>query len=135
MSSSMEYEERRKRDMIQAQEIVDKINGDPRPYVKYKESRPITDLKHMIDSSTEKYGDHTAFHQKMVKGGSYEQITYRQMLEMVNGLGTALIEAGMKGKRIAVIGDNCYQWAVSYLALALIHIRRCRRSTLVRTWW
>lgn len=116
MLSNQEYKDLKAQDMAQAENIVAQIQADPRPYVKYKESRPITDLKQMIESSTELYGDNTVFHQKMEKGGAYEQITYKEMLGMVNGLGTALIEAGMKGKRIAVIGDNCYQWAVSYLA-------------------
>ena len=32
-------------------------------------------------------------------------------------MGTALLNRGLKDKRIAVMGRNCYQWAVSYLAL------------------
>lgn len=28
-----------------------------------------------------------------------------------------MINAGLKNKRIAVIGENCYQWATSYLAV------------------
>ena len=31
----------------------------------------------------------------------------------INGLGTALMMHGLSGKRIAVIGENCYQWATS----------------------
>lgn len=92
------------------------IEADQRQYVKYKESRPITDIKHMIETSAELYGDNTAFMQKDRNDSPYRKITYREMLEDVNDLGTALIAKGLKGKRIAVIGENCYQWAVSYLA-------------------
>ena len=92
------------------------IEADQRQYVKYKESRPITDIKHMIETSAELYGDNTAFMQKDRNDSPYRKITYREMLEDVNGLGTSLIAKGLKGKRIAVIGENCYQWAVSYLA-------------------
>ena len=35
----------------------------------------------------------------------------------MNSLGTALIEMGLKGKRIAVIGENRYEWEVAYLAI------------------
>ena len=92
------------------------IEADQRQYVKYKESRPITDIKHMIETSAELYGDNTAFMQKDRNDSPYRKITYREMLEDVNDLGTALIAKGLKGERIAVIGENCYQWAVSYLA-------------------
>ena len=99
-----------------AEGLVAGIEADQRPYVKYKESRPITDIKHMIETSAELYGDNTAFMQKDRNDSPYRKITYREMLEDVNGLGTSLIAKGLKGKRIAVIGENCYQWAVSYLA-------------------
>ena len=99
-----------------AEGLVAGIEADQRQYVKYKESRPITDIKHMIETSAELYGDNTAFMQKDRNDSPYRKITYREMLEDVNGLGTSLIAKGLKGKRIAVIGENCYQWAVSYLA-------------------
>lgn len=31
--------------------------------------------------------------------------------------GTAFIKIGLKGKRIAVIGENRYEWGLSYLAI------------------
>ena len=99
-----------------AEGLVAGIEADQRQYVKYKESRPITDIKHMIETSAELYGDNTAFMQKDRNDSPYRKITYSEMLEDVNDLRTALIAKGLKGKRIAVIGENCYQWAVSYLA-------------------
>ena len=99
-----------------AEGLVAGIEADQRQYVKYKDSRPITDIKHMIETSAELYGDNTAFMQKDRNDSPYRKITYREMLEDVNDLRTALIAKGLKGKRIAVIGENCYQWAVSYLA-------------------
>ena len=39
------------------------------------------------------------------------------MLLDMNGLGTALITGGLKGKRIGVIGENSYMWAITYLAV------------------
>lgn len=116
MLSQEEYKAMKAEDMKAAEDIVAQINASTNPAVKYKDSRPIMDIKHMIESSAALYGDHAAFYQKEEKGGEYSKITYSEMLDMVNGLGTALIAAGMQGKRIAVIGDNCCQWAISYLA-------------------
>ena len=99
-----------------AQNIVDQINNDPREFVKYRESRPVTDIKQMLESSVELYADKVAFMQKDSNSQPYRNITYKEALEDVNGLGTSLIAKGLKGKKIAVIGENCYQWATSYLA-------------------
>ena len=101
-----------------AEATVEKVNSDKRPYVKCKKSRPVTDLKNMLETSAELYGDNIAFLQKFEKNEPYTEIKYRQVLEDVNALGTSLIARGMKDKKIAVIGENCYQWAVSYLAAA-----------------
>ncbi|MGI6669843.1 MAG: AMP-binding protein [Acetivibrionales bacterium] len=35
----------------------------------------------------------------------------------VDALGTALINIGLKGGRVAIIGENRYEWAVSYMAV------------------
>ncbi len=117
MLNEGEYLAMKARDTNVAEDIVSQIKSSTNPAVKYKDSRPITDLKHMIETSTRKYSDHIAFYQKFKRDGEYEKITYQEMLNMVNGLGTALIDAGMKGKRIGIIGDNSSQWAVSYLAV------------------
>ena len=101
-----------------AEETVEKVNSDSRPYVKCKKSRPVTDLKNMLETSAELYSDNIAFLQKFDKNEPFTPIKYHQVLNDVNALGTALIALGMKGGRIAVIGENCYQWAISYLAAA-----------------
>ena len=99
-----------------AQEIADLVNNDPRPAVKYKESRPITDIRDMILSSTALYPDNVAFYEKEKKGAPYSKTTYREMTEKMNALGTALVDLGLKDKRIAIIGANSSRWALSYLA-------------------
>ncbi len=53
---------------------------------------------------------------KVEKDQPYSSITYKQALADVNGLGTALINRGLKNKRIGIIGETCYQWESSYLA-------------------
>lgn len=117
MMNKEDYKAMKQRDMDIALERVRNIENSTDPTVKYKDSRPIMDIKHMIESSTELYGDHTAFMMKFEKGGVYTHITYKEALADINGLGTALIAHELKDKRIAVVGENCYQWAISYLAV------------------
>lgn len=113
----MDYKSRRNIDMSHAQSVADGLNNSTDKYVVYKESRPIADLKHMLETSVDLYGDNTAFIQKFAKNEPYKSITYKEAFDAINSLGTALIDRGLKGKRIAVIGENCYQWATSYLAV------------------
>ena len=112
----MDYKELKASEMKRAEAVVEALNTSSDPYVVYKTSRPITDLKHMLNTSVDLYGDNVAFRQRFEKDKPFREITYREALDTVNGLGTALIAHGLKGKRISVIGENCYQWATSYLA-------------------
>ena len=110
-------DDKRKKALQWAEEIVSYVDNDPRPVVKCKESRAITDLKDLLVSSAELYGDNIAYLQKWDPKGEFQETTYRQALEDVNGLGTALLARGLGGKRVAVIGENCYQWCSTYLAV------------------
>ena len=76
-----------------------------------------TDLKDMLNKSGEKYGDRPAYLFRTDKPGKLREITHREFREQITQLGTKLIDMGLKDKRIAVIGENCYEWAVSYLAV------------------
>ena len=76
-----------------------------------------TDIKDMLNKSGEKYGDRPAYLFRTDKPGKLREITHREFREQITQLGTKLIDMGLKDKRIAVIGENCYEWAVSYLAV------------------
>ena len=110
------YKKMKQADMDYAIKRANELNTSKDPRVMYKNSRPIMDIKHMLETSVELFPDNIAFMDKEVKGGPYINITYKEVLEKVNGLGTALIAHGLKGKKIAVIGENSYRWGISYLA-------------------
>ena len=75
-------------------------------------------LKEMIQNSAEKFADETAFFRDGKGLEDATKITYKEFYHEINSLGTALVEMGLKGKRIAVIGENRYEWELSYLAVA-----------------
>ena len=75
------------------------------------------DLKEMLVKSGEKYGDRPAYLFRTEEPGKLREITHREFRNQINQLGTKLIDMGLKDKRIAVIGENCYEWCVSYLAV------------------
>ena len=76
-------------------------------------------LKEMMKKSAEKFGERPAFYKEGKGLEDSKKITYNEFLDEINSLGTALVEMGLKGKRIAVIGENRYEWELSYLAVAM----------------
>lgn len=77
--------------------------------------RYIRDLKDMLYTSAELYAKEPAYLVKDVPGGEYRPVLYEQVKRDVDALGTRLLDLGLKGKKIAVIGENSYKWVVSYL--------------------
>ena len=75
-------------------------------------------IKEIIYRAKEDYNDKIAFQIKVKVGKEteYEYITYTQLLEDINNLGARLYQLGYKGKRIAVIGKNRYEWELAHLA-------------------
>ena len=76
----------------------------------------IRDLKDMLNKTKELYAEKPAYKIKIEKG-KYKIVTHKQVREMVDSLGTALIDLGLKNKRIAVIGENRYEWEIAYLSI------------------
>lgn len=81
------------------------------------ELRKVSDMKDMVRQSIELFGDRDAF---LVKGSgsSYKSIKYSELGRDIDSLGTALINLGLKDSFIAIIGENRYEWCVSYLSVS-----------------
>ncbi|MDR0357531.1 MAG: AMP-binding protein, partial [Clostridiales Family XIII bacterium] len=81
------------------------------------ETRPIRDIRELMNSCAELYGDRPAYLVKNRPGGAYEPISFRQFRGDVTAFGTSLFEEGLRGgEPIAVIGENRYEWVVAYTA-------------------
>ncbi len=81
-----------------------------------KNNMVITDLKDMLEKSGKKYADKIAYQIKG-KEGDYQKITHKEVRDRVNALGSALINMGLQGKKIALIGENRIEWEIAYLAI------------------
>ncbi len=114
--SPEEYERMLQDDRDWANRLVQAVKDDPRKYVKYRDPRPITSIKNMIETSAEMFPDHIAFYTKFEKG-PYKTITFKEYMADINALGTQLIAMGLKENRIAIIGDTNYTWSVSDMAV------------------
>jgi len=80
-------------------------------------ARPVSDLKDMLSTSAGLFGDRDAYLVKDTPGGRYRAIKFSRFRQDVDALGTALLDAGLGGRKIAVIGENRYEWVVSYMAI------------------
>lgn len=76
-------------------------------------------LKEVLANAFENYPENIAFKIKKhnAENITYREIKYKEFEKEINSLGTALIDMGMKNKRIAVIGKNRYEWILSYVAV------------------
>lgn len=81
-------------------------------------------IKEIIYESVKRYSNNIAFtiKTKINKEATYKNITYKQLLEDVNSFGTSLYDLGLKGKRVAILGRNRYEWVVAHLANLLGNI-------------
>lgn len=70
----------------------------------------------MLNKTRNLYGKNIGYKVKLDEG-KYEIYTHSEIRDMINYLGTALINLGLKDKRIAVIGENRYEWELSYLSV------------------
>ena len=82
-----------------------------------KDITDFKDIKGVIYNSAKKFANNIAFRikEKVGKETSYKDVTYAQMLKDVNNFGTGLYNKGLKGKRVAIIGKNRYEWALTYV--------------------
>ena len=76
----------------------------------------INDLKDMLNKTEKLYANRPAYKIK-IEEGKYQVYTHKEVRDMINALGTSLINLGLKGKRIAVIGENRYEWEIAYLSI------------------
>ena len=88
---------------------------------RYLESKEFQNIKEIIYNSAKEFANNVAFviKHKKDKEVTYEDITYKKLLEDINAFGTKLYELGFKNKRIAVVGRNRYEWVVAHLANVL----------------
>ncbi len=84
----------------------------------YKAER-FNNIRDIISNSVKLYPNNVAFKIKHKKGKevTYTDITYTQFQKDINEFGTGLLSLGYKDKRVAVIGKNSYEWALTYYAV------------------
>ena len=86
-----------------------------------KNIKKFENIKELLYHSADVYSDHIAFTTKVIDNGTKKYInhTYSDLLADINSFGSSLYKLGLSGKRIAIVGHNCYEWAVAHFANVL----------------
>ena len=101
-------------------ETLKKAEENNKKAEKIKHYPPTTykTIKEVFIRSSEEYADKEFVLEKFDPKGEFKEITYRQFNKDVVGFGTSLLrKLKLKNEKIIIIGQNTYQWYVSYMAL------------------
>lgn len=109
-AGSLSYREEKAEEKERALELLREIKESDSEYILYKDGEPITDIRDIVNNAANKYGDNIAV-------GAQAGITYKKLQADVNGLGTALMNRGLKGKKVEILGEGEYEWLVAFLAI------------------
>ena len=80
----------------------------------------IKNFRELVNRSAEKYANNVAYKFKENLGKPNQKIiekTYKEVRNEVEALGTMLLNMGLENKKIALIGNNRYEWCESYFAI------------------
>ena len=95
--------------------IEEELKKDKRNYEPYN----YKNIKEVFEASTKQFKDRTFILEKFNhKDEKFTEMTYSDFREDVLGLGTGLNRLiGLKDKRVVIIGENTYEWYVSYMTM------------------
>lgn len=86
----------------------------------YSETEQVNNYRELLARIKKNFPNNIAFKYKKdstQKNPEYVEKTYNQFINDIKALSTSLLELGYEGKKIAVIGNNRYEWCTTYLAV------------------
>ena len=83
------------------------------------EVEEVKDFKELVNRAYRKYPQNTAYKYKIKNNNEVEYVskTYSEFKEDIEALSTKLLDMGLAKKKVAVIGNNRYEWCTTYLAV------------------
>ena len=84
------------------------------------EPRVVKNYREMTEYSVKNYANKVAYKYKKngdLKHVEYVEKTYKQVGEDIKAFSTELLKKGLEYKKVILIGNNRYEWCVSYLAV------------------
>lgn len=83
-----------------------------------EEIKQLNSLKDIVNTRLDLNTQKVAFIQKSKEKDEYKYIKYGEVKKSINAIGTYLLDKlDLKGKKIALIGENSFEWYVSFMAV------------------
>lgn len=84
---------------------------------RYFEAQRYSTLRELLNHCAVIYADSPAYRYHEKPGGTEIVRTYREYVETIDAFGTGLMNLGLHGQHIGIVGHNCYEWAISHNAI------------------
>lgn len=99
-------------------EEIEKKQNEDKMKNKYYEQTHYKTIKEIFIRSREKFANDVFILEKFHPKETFTEISYKKFTDDVIALGTALTNKyKLKDERIVIIGENTYNWYVSYMAM------------------
>lgn len=82
----------------------------------YYEGAGVKNLRELVAFAEKKWGTGDLFRSPNAVGGGYTAVSFKGFAADIEAAGTALRAEGLLDKPLAVMGNNCYGWALTYFA-------------------
>ncbi|MFR2534736.1 MAG: AMP-dependent synthetase/ligase [Clostridia bacterium] len=103
---------------VDYEELKKKAEVTPKEKQKQYEITNYQTIKEIFTRSKEMYANNIFMLEKFNPKEAFKQITYTEFANDVIALGTALTKKyGLQEQRVVIIGENTYNWYVSYMAI------------------
>ena len=83
----------------------------------YNQVRSFASLREMLGQSARLYGALPAFRYRENQDSELISKSYQEFQADCQALGTALLKQGLAGCRLAIVGENSYQWSLAHLSV------------------
>lgn len=81
----------------------------------------IDDMRSLVEEAAQNFPDRIAIsYKENYWDKEVRKVTFSQWRDDVRNLGTALISAGLREEKIAIVGENSYGWCCSFFAVMAI---------------
>lgn len=79
----------------------------------------VNNFRELLQMVEEKYKKNIAYQYKeevTMTNPQYKEVTYETYVKDIKALSTSLLALGLEKKKVAIIGNNRYEWCTSYMA-------------------
>ncbi len=99
-------------------ETIEKKQKEAKGKNRYHEQTHYKTIKEIFIRSREKFANDVCILEKFNPKEAFTEITFKEFTDDVIALGTALTNKyNLKDERIVIVGENTYNWYVSYMAM------------------